>query len=347
MITGDHAITAAAIARQIGLIGETGEPGQPLALNGRDIAALTDTELVAAVEHCAVFARVAPEQKLRLVEALQASGNIVAMTGDGVNDAPALRQANIGVAMGITGTEVARESADMVLTDDNFSSIEAAVEEGRGVYDNLVKFITWTLPTNLGEGLVIMAAVFAGAHLPIMPVQILWINMTTAVLLGLMLAFEPKEPGIMKRPPMDPRQPLLTRELMMRIGIVGFLLLVGAFGIFEWELQQGSSMAAARTCAVNVFVFGEMFYLFNCRSLRHSPFKLGLFSNRWLLAGVSLMILLQLLFTYLPAMNTAFGSEPISLQEWGMIISASFIVYIVIEFEKWIRRRISVAKEES
>jgi Ca2+-transporting ATPase len=339
MITGDHAITAAAIARQIGLIGETGEPGQPLALNGRDIAALTDTELVDAVEHCAVFARVAPEQKLRLVEALQAAGNIVAMTGDGVNDAPALRQANIGVAMGITGTEVAKEAADMVLTDDNFSSIEAAVEEGRGVYDNLVKFITWTLPTNLGEGLVILAAVFAGAQLPILPVQILWINMTTAVLLGLTLSFEPKEPGIMKRPPLDPKKPLLTRELMMKIGIVGFLLLLGSFGLFQWELRQGSSMAAARTCAVNVFVCGELFYLFNCRSLRHSPFKLGLFSNRWLLAGVSIMILLQMLFTYLPAMHTAFGSEPIGLREWGLIISASLVVYIVIEFEKWIHRR--------
>ncbi len=341
MITGDHAITAAAIARQVGLIDESGEPGQSLALNGRDIEALTDTELIAAVRRCSVFARVAPEQKLRLVEALQATGNIVAMTGDGVNDAPALRQANIGVAMGITGTEVAKEAADMVLTDDNFSSIEAAVEEGRGVYDNLVKFITWTLPTNLGEGLVILVAVFAGAQLPILPVQILWINMTTAVLLGLMLAFEPKEPGIMNRPPLDPRQPLLTGELGMRIGLVGFLLLVGSFGLFQWELRLGNSLAAARTCAVNVFVFGELFYLFNCRSLRHSPFKLGLFSNRWLLTGVGLMVLLQLLFTYLPAMNVAFSSEPIGLRAWGLIISASLIVYIVIEFEKWIRRRSS------
>ena len=342
MITGDHVITAAAIARQIGLIGENGGSAHPLALDGRDIAALTDAELIAAVERCTVFARVAPEQKLRLVEALQATGNIVAMTGDGVNDAPALRQANIGVAMGITGTEVAKEAADMVLTDDNFSSIEAAVEEGRGVYDNLVKFITWTLPTNLGEGLVILAAVFAGAQLPILPVQILWINMTTAVLLGLTLAFEPKEPGIMKRPPMDPKKPLLTGELVMKIGVVGFLLLVGSFGLFQWELRQGNSLAAARTCAVNVFVFGELFYLFNCRSLRHSPFKLGLFSNRWLLAGVSIMILLQLLFTYLPAMNIAFSSEPIGLREWGLILGSSLVVYVVIEFEKWIRLRRSV-----
>ena len=337
MITGDHAITAAAIARQIGLLDETADSGQSVTMNGRDIAALSDTELIAAARQCAVFARVAPEQKLRLVEALQASGNVVAMTGDGVNDAPALRQANIGVAMGITGTEVAKEAADMLLTDDNFSSIEAAVEEGRAVYDNLVKFIAWTLPTNLGEGLVILAAVFAGVQLPITPVQILWINMTTAVLLGLMLAFEPKEPGIMTRPPLDPGQPLLTGELAMRIGLVGFLLLVGAFGLFEWELRQGNSVAVARTCAVNIFVFGEIAYLFNCRSLRHSMFHIGLFSNRWVLGGVSIMVLLQLLFTYLPAMHTAFGSRPIALREWVLIISASLIVYCVIEFEKWFR----------
>jgi len=339
MITGDHVITAAAIAQQIGLVGKNNDEGQLLALNGRDIEALSDAELIDVAQQNAVFARVAPEQKLRLVVALQTTGNVVAMTGDGVNDAPALRQADIGVAMGITGTEVAKEAADMLLTDDNFSSIEAAVEEGRGVYDNLVKFITWTLPTNLGEGLVILAAVFAGVQLPITPVQILWINMTTAVLLGLMLAFEPKEPGIMGRPPLNPRQPLLTKELVTRICLVGFMLLVGSFGIFEWELQRGSSMEVARTCATNIFVFGEMFYLFNCRSLRHSMFRIGLFSNRWVLGGVSLMVMLQLFFTYLPVMNTAFGSQPIGLRQWGLIIGTSLIVYIVIEGEKWLRNR--------
>jgi Ca2+-transporting ATPase len=347
MITGDHAVTATAIARQIGLIGEDGEAGQALTLNGSDMDALSDAELVEAVDRCTVFARVAPEQKLRLVKALQSTGHIVAMTGDGVNDAPALRQANIGVAMGITGSEVAKEAADMLLTDDNFSTIEAAVEEGRGVYDNLVKFITWTLPTNLGEGLVIMAAVFAGVQLPITPVQILWINMTTAVLLGLMLAFEPKEPGIMNRTPLDPQQPLLTLELVMRIGLVGILLLVGSFGLFAWELRQGHSVAVARTCAVNVFVFGEIFYLFNCRSLRYSMFHIGLFSNRWVLGGAGLMVLLQLVFTYLPAMHTAFGSQPIGWREWGLILGASLIVFIVIELEKWIRYRNTPALPKS
>jgi len=343
MITGDHAITATAIARQIGLTGADGGSDQSLTLTGRELATLGDAELIDAAGRCVVFARVAPEQKLRLVKALQATGNVVAMTGDGVNDAPALRQADIGVAMGVSGTEVAKEAADMLLTDDNFSTIEAAVEEGRGVYDNLVKFITWTLPTNLGEGLVIMAAVFAGVQLPINPVQILWINMTTAVLLGLMLAFEPIESGIMLRPPLDPRKPLLTRELVMRIGLVGLLLLAGSFGLFKWELLHGSSVAAARTCAVNVFVFGEIAYLFNCRSLHHSMFRIGLFSNRWVLGGVGLMLLLQLLFTYLPAMNTAFGSQAIGREEWLLILAASLIVYLVIEFDKWIRNQASTS----
>lgn len=342
MITGDHAITAAAIARQIGLQGETDHAGQLVSLTGKDIQALSDVDLEKAVQRTVLFARVAPEQKLRLVEALQASGHVVAMTGDGVNDAPALRQANIGIAMGIAGTEVAKEAADMLLVDDNFSSIEAAVEEGRGVFDNLVKFIIWTLPTNLGEGLVILTAVFAGVQLPITPVQILWINMTTAVLLGLMLAFEPKEPGLMKRPPLDPDMPLLTGELIMRIMLVGLLLLVGAFGLFELEMRRGMSLEYARTCSVNIFVFGEIFYLFNCRSLRHSMFRIGLFSNHWVLAGVGIMVLLQLLFTYVPAMNRAFGSQPIGLMEWGMIIGASTIVYCVIECEKWLRRRAAV-----
>jgi Ca2+-transporting ATPase len=336
MITGDHLITASAIARKIGLINETGEQ---MTLNGHEIEVLDDDKLRTTVQQCAVFARVTPEQKLRLVVALQASGHVVAMTGDGVNDAPALKQADIGVAMGIAGTEVAKEAADMLLTDDNFSSIEAAVEEGRGVCDNLVKFIAWTLPTNLGEGLVILAAVFAGVELPILPVQILWINMTTAVLLGLMLAFEPKEPGIMNRPPLNPGQPLLTVELVTRICLVGFLLLAGSFGLFAWELHNGKSLAVARTSAVNMFVFVEIFYLFNCRSLRNSMFRIGLFSNNWVLGGVALMVLLQLLFTYLPAMNAAFGSQPIGGHAWGLILSASFVVFILIECEKWIRCR--------
>lgn len=338
MITGDHAITAAAIARHIGLVDDNHPIDNGTVLTGGELELLSDRELIEAAEQTVVFARVAPEQKLRLVKALQNRGHIVAMTGDGVNDAPALRQADIGVAMGITGTEVAREAADMVLTDDNFSSIKAAVAEGRGVYDNLVKFIIWTLPTNLGEGLVIMAAVFAGAELPILPVQILWINMTTAVLLGLMLAFEPKEHGIMQRRPLKPDKPLLTMELLFRIGLVGLLLLAAAFGIFEWELSRGGNLEQARSCAVNAFVFGEIFYLFNCRSLRQPIWKAALFSNIWLLWGVGIMVFLQILFTYTPFMNIAFGSRPIGLLEWLAILGTSLITCLVIEIEKSIRR---------
>ncbi len=338
MITGDHAVTAVAIAGQIGLQGMTTENGARLrVLTGSDLITLSDRELIGQVEETMVFARVAPDQKLRLVEALQSRGNVVAMIGDGVNDAPALKQANIGVAMGITGTEVAKEAADMVLTDDNFSSIEAAIEEGRGVFDNLTKFIVWTLPTNLGEGLVIIAAILFGVTLPILPLQILWINMTTAGFLGLMLAFEPKEPGIMTRAPRDPQAPILTRDLIGRILLVGGLLLIGAFALFQWELAKGADLAEARTVAVNAFVVMELFYLFNCRSLTKSVFQLGFFSNVWLFGGVAVMLLVQIVYTYLPVMNRLFQSAPIDLEAWFRIAAAGIITFAIVEFEKWLR----------
>ena len=340
MITGDHALTARAIARQIGLNGQDStRPGSPLVLTGSELAQRSDAQLIDAAEQVAVFARVTPEQKLRLVRALQARGHIVAMTGDGVNDAPALKQADIGVAMGAAGTEVAKEAADMVLTDDNFATIEAAIEEGRGVFDNLTKFIVWTLPTNIGEGLVILAAIFAGTALPILPVQILWINMTTAVLLGLMLAFEPNEPDIMQRPPRDHQTPLLTGELIGRILLVSLILLVGAFGSFEWALGKGASDAYARTVAVNVFVMAEVFYLFNCRSLSKSMFQLGVFSNPWIWVGVASMVALQLLFTYAPFMNRMFHSVPLGLDAWWLILLTACVAYGVVGCEKWMRRR--------
>ncbi|MGB5539285.1 MAG: cation-transporting P-type ATPase [Gammaproteobacteria bacterium] len=347
MITGDHVVTAAAIARQIDLDGAAESDPDRFAISGHSLAQLSDQELVEIAQGTVVFARVSPEQKLRLVEALQARGHVVAMTGDGVNDAPALKQADIGVAMGIGGTEVAKEAADMVLTDDNFSTIEAAVEEGRAVYDNLVKFITWTLPTNIGEGLVILLAVFAGLTLPITPVQILWINMTTAVLLGLMLAFEDKEPGIMERPPRRPETPVLTRELGLRIGLVSVMLLLGAFGLFEWALLQGRSLETARTVAVNVFVFGEIFYLFNCRSLRYSMFRLGIFSNRWLILGVTAMVVLQMSLTYSPIMNRLFGTAPIGITEWVLILTGGLIIYTLVGAEKWLRLRADGKKADN
>ena len=340
MITGDHVVTAAAIAHQIGLDGTTKNTVDDFAISGHHLAEFSDQELIEVTSKAAVFARVTPEQKLRLVKALQAHGHVVAMTGDGVNDAPALRQADIGIAMGMGGTEVAKEAADMILTDDNFSTIEAAVEEGRAVFDNLVKFITWTLPTNVGEGLVILLAVFLGVALPITPVQILWINMTTAVLLGMMLVFEDKEPGIMTRPPRRPETPVITRELSVRIGLVSLMLVAGAFGLFNWILDQGLSLETARTVAVNMFVFGELFYLFSCRSLRYSIFQLGVFSNSWLILGVLAMSALQVFMTYSPTMNLLFGTSPIGLIEWGLILGSGFSVYIVVSFEKWLRRMV-------
>ena len=338
MITGDHPGTAAAIAGQIGIYaGAIDKTGEGAVLTGHELEKLSDNELMNVTEETSVFARATPEHKIRLVRALQARGHVVAMTGDGVNDAPALKQANIGVAMGITGTDVSREAADMVLTDDNFSSIEAAVEEGRGVFDNLTKFIVWTLPTNLGEGLVILTAVFLGVTLPILPVQILWINMTTAGFLGLMLAFEPKEPGIMQRQPRNPNTPILTRELIARIFLVGTLLLIGAFGLFKWELATGASIDKARTVAVNVFVIMELFYLFNCRSLTKSVFQLGFFSNMWVFGGVAVMLLVQIVYTYLPVMNRLFQSAPIDLGAWVRIVAAGIVAFAIVEFEKRLR----------
>ncbi len=339
MITGDHAITAAAIAGQIGLDDTLAAGEIPQVLSGRELEVMSDAQLIQAATGTAVFARVTPGQKLRLVEALQAHGEVVAMTGDGVNDAPALRRADIGVAMGITGTEVSKEAADMVLTDDNFTAIEAAVEEGRGVLDNLIKFLGFILATNLGEGLVIIVAVLAGEILPVLPVQALWINMTAAVFLGLTLAFEPREPGLMAKPPRSPSMPILNGELIFRIFLVGIMLLSGSLGLFEWALRHGASDDKARTIAVNVFAVGESFYLLNCRSLRLSMFRLGLFGSPWIWGGIAAMAAATLAFTYVPLMNRLFHTAPIGLLDWAHILAVGLMIYLVIGAEKMLRRR--------
>ena len=334
MITGDHAVTALSIACQIGIAKAADK-----VLTGRDLALLDDEALRAVAQSVNVFARVEPEQKLRLVRALQADGEVVAMTGDGVNDAPALKQADIGIAMGLAGTEVAKEAADMVLTDDDFAAIEAAVEEGRGVFANLVKFITWTLPTNFGEGLVIVAAIVAGVTLPITPLQILWINMTTAVFLGLMLAFEPVEHGIMQRPPRPPGTAILSGVLVWRIVLVSVLLLAGAFGLFLLELAQGHTLPEARTVAVNVFVVVEAFYLFQCRSLERSTLRIGFFSNPAIWLGVATMAVLQLLLTYTPLMNRLFATAPIGVRAWLEIFAVGVVSALVVSVDKrWVQR---------
>ena len=335
MVTGDGIETARAIARRVGL----GGGGEPVAVLGSELAAADPQERPDLVDATDVFARVSPEQKLRLVEGLQARGHVVAMTGDGVNDAPALRQADLGIAMGREGTEVAKESADMILADDDFATIAGAVEEGRRVFDNLTKFIVWTLPTNLGEGLVILVAVVLGASLPILPTQILWINMTTAVALGLMLAFERLEDEAMRRPPRDPAQPLLSATLIERIVLVSALLLAGSFGLFELELHLGAPVAEARTVAANVFVVGEAFYLFNCRSLRRSFVSVGVLSNRWLVAGVLITAALQLGFTYLPVMQDLFDTRALGWESWIRILLVGAAVGLAVGAEKMVRRR--------
>jgi len=340
MITGDHALTARAIAAQLGFRPQTDTgDGMPKALTGRELTDLSDEQLVSVMEKTDVFARVDPSQKLRLVDALQARGHVVAMTGDGVNDAPALKQADIGIAMGQAGTDVAREAADMILTDDNFATIEAAVEEGRGVFDNLTKFIIWTLPTNLGEGLLIMLAIFIGLVLPITPVQILWINMTTALFLGLMLAFEPTEQGVMTRPPRDPKKSIITRPLIFRLFLVSAVMAAGGFWIYDHIVEGGGSVAEARTIVVNVVVFTELFYLFNCRSLTRSPWAVGFLSNRWAVIGALMMAALQVLLTYAPVMNRWFDTAPINGLEWLEVLGVSLFAYGVIEIEKHFQSR--------
>lgn len=333
MITGDHASTAAAIAEQIGIDGKK-EKDRLVVINGQQLAGLEEEQLDRVAEEVSVFARVSPEQKLRLVKALQRCGKIVAMTGDGVNDAPALKQADIGIAMGIGGTDVAKDSAAMILIDDNFASIQAAVEEGRGVFDNLSKFLAWALPTNVGEGLIIFVSVLFGATLPIIPVQILWVNLTTGILLGMTLTFEPKEAGLMKRHPRDPKESFLTQRLLVRIVIVGLVMLIGGFVLFEWELSNGASEAYARTTVVNMFVIVETFYLFCSRSLSTALWRINILSNRWLLIGVGAMIALQLLFTYMPLMNVLFHTEPTNLDSWLSVLFLSCITIVAVETEK-------------
>ena len=335
MITGDHAVTARAIADELGIDTRGG------VMAGHELEPLSDAEIEALVRTVDVFARATPEHKLRLVRAIQANGQVVAMTGDGVNDAPALKRADVGVAMGIKGTEAAREAAEMVLADDNFASIVHAVEEGRTVYDNLRKAILFLLPTNGGEGLTIMAAVLLGLTLPLLPAQVLWVNMVTAVTLGLALAFEPAEPGLMKRRPRPPGTPILSGFLLWRVVFVSALLLAGTFGHFLWLEQQGAAVEVARTVAINTLVTGELVYLFNSRYLLEPVFnRAGLLGSRAVLIAVAVLVVLQGLFTYAPPMQALFGTAAIGWDEWGLILAFGVALFLVVEVEKALFRRV-------
>ncbi|MBI2993002.1 MAG: cation-transporting P-type ATPase [Gammaproteobacteria bacterium] len=335
MVTGDHAGTAGAVARQIGL----DESARPL--SGADLDLLDDAQLADAVERATVFARTSPEHKLRLVEALQSRGHVVAMTGDGVNDAPALKRADVGVAMGIKGTEVAKEASQMVLADDNFASIVRAVAEGRTVFDNIRKAILYILPTNGGESFTILLAIAFGLVLPITPAHILWINMVTEVTLSVALAFEPPEPMIMRRRPRDPQAPILSGFMIWRVLLVSVLMVSCAFGLFVYEMSGGAELEAARTVAVNTLVVTQAAYLVNTRFLYASALtRAGLFGNRFVLIGIGLVLVLQMLFTYTPWMQGLFHTRAIGIDAWARIFAAGLFVFIAVEAEKKLLSRL-------
>jgi magnesium-transporting ATPase (P-type) len=335
MITGDHAVTAAAIAQQIGLV------NTQTVLTGQDLEFMGEEELRRVVSEVDVYARVTPEHKLRLVRAMQELGDVIAMTGDGVNDAPALKCADVGVAMGRNGTEVAKEAAEMILVDDNFASIVSAVEEGRTVYDNIRKTILFILPTNGGEALVMLGAIIFGFHqFPLTPVQILWVNMITAVTLALVLAFDPPQAGVMRRKPRNSDEPLLGGLFIWRIVFVSLILMCGTFGLFLWALSVHDSVASARTVAVNTLVVFEIFYLFNSRSVYGSAFHLdAFFQNRYVLPAVALLLIFQLAFTYYPPLQRLFGTASLGYTDWLLIVLVGSSVLFLVEAEKVVLRQ--------
>ncbi|MFC0709326.1 cation-transporting P-type ATPase [Azorhizophilus paspali] len=338
MITGDHAETARAIGAQLAI--GVGKP----AITGAEVAMMDDAALRRVALEVDVFARASPEHKLRLVQALQDNGQVVAMTGDGVNDAPALKRADVGVAMGMKGTEAAKEASDMVLADDNFATIVAAVREGRAVYDNLKKFILFMLPTNGGEALVVIAAILFELTLPLTPAQVLWINMVTSSTLGLALAFEPAERGIMNRRPRPPGEPLLSGFFVWRVLMVSLLMMAGALGLFLWELNDGTGIETARTMAVNAVVVSEMFYLLNSRFILSPVASLeGLTGNRYVLLAIAACIPLQIAFTHMQVMQAIFGSTDLTALEWGKVLAAGLLVFCVAELEKFVIRRTRLA----
>jgi potassium/sodium efflux P-type ATPase len=360
MITGDHKGTAQAIGEQLGIA----KPGTK-AVTGMQLADVDDATMREIVRHNNVFARMAPEHKLRLVRALQQNGEVTAMTGDGVNDAPALKQSNIGVAMGITGTSVSKEAADIVLIDDNFASIAAAVEEGRRVYDNLIKSLAFVLPTNLGLALILIYAVgffplversvngevVKDLLLPVLPTQLLWINLVAAVALALPLAFEAKEPDVMSRPPRDPKEPVLNQFVVVRTLVAATLMTAGAVALFLWQygqemadrattgLTEAQIVSEAQTMAVTTVIMFQIFYMLNCRSLKDSIFRIGVFSNKTVFLGIGTVLGLQALFIYAPTMQAIFSTYPLSPMSLFYSALAGAIILPVITVEKFIRNR--------
>ncbi len=334
MITGDHAGTATAIGREMGIT------DHDHAITGAELEAASDEQLRQVVRDHDIFARTSPEHKLRLVTALQANREVVAMTGDGVNDAPALKRADVGIAMGIKGTEATKEAAEIVLADDNFASIERAVEQGRVIYDNLRKAIAFILPTNGAQAFVVLGAVVFGWTLPLEPVQILWVNMVIAVTLAIALAFEPAEPGLMQRSPRSADAPMIDGHMLWRVGFVSVLIGGATIAVFLHELSVGTPVAVARTLAVNTLVCAQVFYLFNSRYLRASSLTLhGLFDNRAIWISVAVLAVLQLVFVYAPFMNNLFRTVPPEARHWFIPFGIGAAVFVLVELEKYLINR--------
>ncbi|MGD9508140.1 MAG: HAD-IC family P-type ATPase [Geminicoccaceae bacterium] len=340
MITGDHAATAGAIARQLAMADD------PRVTTGAELDRMPGAALPELARHTTVFARASPEHKLHIVRALQSQGAVVAMTGDGVNDAPSLKQADIGIAMGLKGTEAAKEASQMILLDDNFATIVNAVHEGRTVYDNIRKVVAWTLPTNGGEVLTVIAAIIGGFLLPMTAAQILWINLILTVTLGLVLAFEPSEPGVMGRPPRDAQAPLLSPFLLWRVGLVSCLFAVAALAVFFGALGAGRDLATARTMVVNTIVVLEIFYLFNVRYMNMTSITLrGVVGTPAVLVAVAAVVVAQFAFTYLPFMHELFDSRPLGLADGFLIVAIGVGLMFLLEGEKLLLRRLGIFDE--
>jgi len=334
MITGDHIGTAKAIGKQMGIL------NADLAIEGSYIEKMSEKELRRAAIKYNIFARTSPEHKLKLVKALQDEGIICAMTGDGVNDAPALKKADVGIAMGIKGTEVTKDASEMVLVDDNFKTIVNAVEEGRRVYDNLKKTILFILPTNGAESFLIIASILFGTMIPLNPVQILWVNMVTSVTISLALAFEKMEKGAMKRPPRVAKAPLLDKYFIWRILFVSVIIGGGTLFMNVNLLNRGYDIDVVRTITLQTIVITQMFHLFNSRSIRDFAFDKNFFSNKAVFIVSGLLIVLQLSITYIPFMNTIFNTVPLALSYWRFPIAMGVIVFVIVEIEKFIMRKL-------
>lgn len=341
MITGDHASTAAAIGAELGIAGDR----EPRVVTGAELEEMSDGDLAVVAPDVDVFARTSPEHKIRIVRALQARRHVVAMTGDGVNDAPALTRADIGIAMGINGTEATKEAADIVLADDDFATIERAVAEGRRIFDNIQKSLMFILPTTFAQALIVLTAVVVGFVPPLQPTQVLWVNLVTAITLSLALAYEPAEGGLMSRPPRPVTGSVIDRVLVARVCVAALLIAAASIGVFFAEEASGASFAAAQTSAVTVLVLGQVAYLFNSRFLRTSSLSLRALRGNpvvWLSIGV--LLVLQLAFTYLPFMREWFHTAPLGWREWGIALALALGIFLVVEAEKWLARTVVGAR---